>query len=214
MITNECHGNTNYLIIPGAAEQRNWCDTEASDWGWVDWLIDRFRVKLGFCCGCFLILISDEAGGSNVRHLSALFFCALRCFAFLLPGSEFLLGHIIMHVLLWWAHCRHCWGLWGDGIVKKREEGQYMKLQLMRNARVISLAYLHRCGLCRKDVTRNLHPSGEFQNPCVFGFWGKGTCSFSFYVCYPPLRLDYSCKKGERFPNFLLNLDYLHQKPW
>lgn len=90
-----------YLIIPGAAEQRNRCDTKASDWGWVDWLIDWSRVKLGFCCGCFSILISDEAGGNNVRHLSALFFCALRCVAFLLPGSEFLLGHIIMHVLLW-----------------------------------------------------------------------------------------------------------------
>jgi hypothetical protein len=54
--------------------------------------------------------------------------------------------------------------------VKKREEGQYVKLQLMRNARAFSLAYLYRCGLCRKDVTRNLHPSGEFQHFCFFGF--------------------------------------------
>ena len=45
-----------------------------------------------------------------------------------------------------------------------------MKLQLMRSARVISLAYLYRCGLCRKDVTRNLHPSGEFQISCFLGF--------------------------------------------
>lgn len=84
------------------------------------------------------------------------------------------------------------------------KRGNTVKLQLMRNARAISLAYLYRCGLCRKDVTRNLHPSGEFQISCFFGFWGNETCSFSFCYCYPPLKLDYSCKKGERFPNFSL----------
>lgn len=87
--------------------------------------------------------------------------------------------------------------------MKKREEGQYTKLQLMRNARVISLAYLHRCGLCRKDVTRNLHPSGEFQNSCFLGFEAKKRAVSRFISATFFLRLDYSCKKGERFPNFL-----------
>lgn len=84
------------------------------------------------------------------------------------------------------------------------KRGQYIKLQLMRNARVISLAYLHRCGLCRKDVTRNLHPSGEFQNSCFFGFWGKETCSFSFYFCYPPFEIGLQLQEGWEVPKFSL----------
>lgn len=55
-----------------------------------DGLIDSFRVKLGFCCGCFLS-IPDDACGSNLRQLTALF---LVRFFFAAPSP--CLGDIIM----------------------------------------------------------------------------------------------------------------------